>query len=762
MADCPVGFQVALELSKILPIRRVLAGAAEQLLHLARSLRRSGSDLLVEEDLISYFGRVRINPELSTRFKQDILQKTEIISLPTIGSIGLSRGAGPTLNRAIAEKGSEENLACVIQLSLLGAMHERVSLASIISYAMDQRLRLSLGTTLPRPDYNGILNTLAVCSSQSSAFLWSAYTEKVREMVESLFPFHAVHDGMNAIPGNALVIYVDGLGTIQRWPEEYCMLVQGRAGCITLVAWAHFLLGLSVCVRYNAYNKQVSFPSQASSAHVIIEVNEESLERLEVCLLDRQKNIALRMDPSAAEFVPSRAQERLPLRNYCTTTICRYYDESPSWVKSQVFKDCRNFTIAIALAQSTRLERSNNSGGSIMYSIKKWQIWNAARILFDDEKLEYEVIENLANMVLLEDSVESFPREKLPLKLNDYLKCKPDNGMKTIFGLVAADIVAIATVSQVDDCAELPLIAHNDLQFPSEFANALIRQKNHIPVFPNTIFGHLCLKLVGPDLHQPYKSKDNDENSICAVSDFGWTIIIPTWGAGDSDPSQINLDKIYVKPGVPTDMKTGERKFQVRDATVASRLLQGHSGDKTTWILDSSDTSTKQRCVSRVLQRDEFYGVQEDFFSVMIRFKGAHDDPAKVDGRKTPFQIYRSYADLYWSFWHVFRAPSCVHSASTGSRLASGQLNVDITTAIGTWSWIDKENDDSQGLHGEEIFVAERIIIVLVGGDARARWLAVSASKGGIRQTMLRGSDCCEDCAVRAAASHEGKWFVVI
>jgi hypothetical protein len=87
MANAPVGFQVSLELSQILPIRKALDGAAGQLLDLARSLRRSGSDLLVEEDLTSYFGRVWINSEISKKFKQDVLGNTKITSLPNNSSI---------------------------------------------------------------------------------------------------------------------------------------------------------------------------------------------------------------------------------------------------------------------------------------------------------------------------------------------------------------------------------------------------------------------------------------------------------------------------------------------------------------------------------------------------------------------------------------------------------------------------------------------------------------------------------------------------
>jgi hypothetical protein len=67
---------------------------------------------------------------------------------------------------------------------------------------MNQRLQLSLGTAVPSPGYNGILNALAACSAHSSAFLWNGYTEKVRDLVNSIFMVPATNDGM--IPGKLM------------------------------------------------------------------------------------------------------------------------------------------------------------------------------------------------------------------------------------------------------------------------------------------------------------------------------------------------------------------------------------------------------------------------------------------------------------------------------------------------------------------------------------------------------------------------------
>jgi hypothetical protein len=110
-----------------------------------------------------------------------------------------------------------------------------------------------------------------------------------------------------------------------------------------LIIWAHFLLGLSVCVENGITHEQVVFLSQAPSVQVVIEISGKPLDGLEVCLLDREKKVVLRMDPSAAEFVPTRARERLQLRGYCSTTLCRYFDGPPTWKSLQAFKRYQNF-----------------------------------------------------------------------------------------------------------------------------------------------------------------------------------------------------------------------------------------------------------------------------------------------------------------------------------------------------------------------------------------------------------------------------------
>lgn len=61
-------FSFTLELAKILPVRTAVTYTADTLIQLVRSLKASGSDFLIEEDLAAIFGRAIIVPALKLGF----------------------------------------------------------------------------------------------------------------------------------------------------------------------------------------------------------------------------------------------------------------------------------------------------------------------------------------------------------------------------------------------------------------------------------------------------------------------------------------------------------------------------------------------------------------------------------------------------------------------------------------------------------------------------------------------------------------------
>ena len=131
MPELPVSFQLAIELSNVFPVGELVrhAGGAlyNQVLNFAHDLQKSGSDLVVEEDLVAIFGRARINTEIERQFREDVLQNTTIVKFHDGSGLNLDARPGPTISCAIADK-DPRYLSTVIQLSLLGWTLGRTSL----------------------------------------------------------------------------------------------------------------------------------------------------------------------------------------------------------------------------------------------------------------------------------------------------------------------------------------------------------------------------------------------------------------------------------------------------------------------------------------------------------------------------------------------------------------------------------------------------------------------------------------------------------
>ena len=126
------GFQLSLELSKVFPIGKGVEAVASQLLGYARDLRRSGSDIVVEEDLKDIFGRGRVVSELEEKFKS--LVKTQNFTVLHKGcEVRLDSGPGPTMILALQNR---PRLSTVIQLSFLCWTHGRDELAIALAGAM--------------------------------------------------------------------------------------------------------------------------------------------------------------------------------------------------------------------------------------------------------------------------------------------------------------------------------------------------------------------------------------------------------------------------------------------------------------------------------------------------------------------------------------------------------------------------------------------------------------------------------------------------
>lgn len=376
-----IGLQISLELSKILPIRSVVDTVGSQVLKLARDLRLSGSDIVVEEDLAKVFGRGQINPEFEAKFK-DVVKVHSFVPLSHGCVISLESGPGPTMLHAFRDK---RYFAMVIQLSLLAWMHERQELAMMLSHAMTERVDIGVPEATPGPGVDGIVMTLAACSSQSSAFSWAHYVQLVEGRLRASITKYYYYSGHLKLTRPLLLAAMDYLYLVQRFPEERKITVSNETGSITLIIWAHYILGLTVAVVEPASDTKLIFGNQ-HSPHVIITWTQNTIEdaaylewwsagvdvQPEIRLLDSKMTIVLESAQEPEGQRPIFAEERHPLANYGVTYLKRLFntvaiisDNDP------IYEESAKWAIAMAIHADRRLDRQilfsesdENSGSS--------------------------------------------------------------------------------------------------------------------------------------------------------------------------------------------------------------------------------------------------------------------------------------------------------------------------------------------------------------------------------------------------------------
>ena len=137
-----------------------------------------------------------------------------------------------------------------------------------------------------------------------------------------------------------------------------------------------------------------------------------------------------------------------------------------------------------------------------------------------------------------------------------------------------------------------------------------------------------------------------DSEDIFVTSHHGWSLFYSS--VGDHDPGRVNCELLSIKRGVPTNTRTGERKYQIADAPPMKRHV------RTPVVVDKGN-SYLSRCVTKAHKRTEHYSSRADEFWLYIRFDiedlGSHprtDYPGnhQVD-EDTRYSIYASHSKFH-------------------------------------------------------------------------------------------------------------------
>lgn len=762
------GIQLGLELTRLAPVVISAGSGAKSVIDFARDLRKSGSDIVVEEDLANIFGRLRIDTQLERNFRAAMSQDVNITPLHSSCELVLKSGPDRTVTRALKSTGEQppdyRYLATVIQLSFLGWNHNRAELASALVDCIDQRFREKIPNSSPNPGFEGISQALESCNAQTSSFSWTPMTNEVRNQIRRHFSywtgetfdglidlqsFHNRRVGTNtrlitALSPTLLLAAVDLLHIVQSLPEQRQMVLTSEEGAVPIIVWAHKILGLTVVIKSSTHEDLLFGTSTAPQIVIFWRSVETLMARLEVQeirLLDETMEVRLRLKAEEHFAASIQPEPRHSLENYGTTHLRQCFNEYVMIREDHpLYLEFTEQIFAIVVLMSRKIRRESLSEETTrqnQYSLEMWRIEGTVRIVFRrfEQKIDLQRVDELQPKLKYQ-----FSEMELPNSAEQFLtkvekagddKSKAKRRLRRLMQDLSYFVFAFAHVDGLTECFEVPLKSGLMLAADNDILSQLEQSFEVVQLKPWTMFFYVARRLVG------YKIKEQDEDGTFLFSDFGWSTFLNCMNIiEDHDPAAIRMQLIHLKKGIPTSGKTDEQKPRIGDGRVPDSIRP---------IITVCDSGRwyMPRCEIGVKDCKEMWTSRDREFLVGVRFLV----PPQKD-RSRPVDINSSYRRMHSILWGVCvtKLECCTH---TKRPLDRARLGLNVVTVTG-WEWPYE-------------VIQERICIVLVRGDMRARWLAIQeASLASDRDTMLRAEDCCEDCALDAVSELPGKWAVII
>lgn len=676
-------------------------------------------------------------------------------------------------------------MSSVIQLSFLGWVHEETTLAATLVENMLKRYESRVQGATPDPDYDGILKTLQVCSSQTSQYRWDNLVSLVEDRFQKSTQWlRPDNNPLRSLKPSLLLGAMDYLYMTQSLPEDRFIMVESQIGLIPIVVWARYILGLTVLIKDSPdgdvifgcmRNPQViinwSLTSLSFSEMLIPGLLKRELSPPTMYLLDAGMHVLLKTEASDNEGTIIEGQECHRLKGYGTTFLQRLFNRETLIADDDpIYAETANFAVSFAILLSRVMRRVPNSIQSgreedeeidlpsqYYLGTEHWRLFDSSYLLFWGIKLDKrkisEHVDRLSGNDIEDMAVPTSIRnylQKLTEVIKEYeYRYSKKNYLRDIKQL-ASWILSYAQVVNIELCADFPLRITAAPMFCTgvQSWNGLEPIKVESDVFFKLIMMMMICKATTK------RSPTVDSEGLFLTCHQGWSLFYNS--VGDYDPGDINCELLSIKRGVPTNTRTGERKYRIADAP--SHIQRGVDTPRG---FDRGG-SYIPRCVSKVHKRTEHYSSRSDEFWLSIRFDIEETDfyrrtPDQMATQDQRYSLYGSYSRFHQNLWAVLRTIPCPHGDEACGPLP---LDLDARTVLGlTWAnACDESISDA------------RICICLVKGDARARWLvvygAIAKSSMGVtnlgRRLLLRCDDCCEDCSVKAASAMKGDWLVIL
>ena len=774
-------FQLSFELTKAFPVGRVIQSIGSKIWQLALDLRKSNSDIVVEAELASLFGRGKIQSELAVTFKS-VVHLGDIVPLHSKSDIALDSTPGATLRNALD---NPYFFSTVVQLSFFGWIYSRDGFACLMSKCMRKRVDAKVPGASIDPGVAGIVATMTACSSQTESFEWSRYINDVEARLRSAMPNYTHSPDYMKLPQNLLQAALDYLFLAQSLPENRRMTVSNEVGSITLIVWAHFVLGLTVLVRGDL-NGSVTFQSEASSPQVVIFWSgklETVLKEPEVRLLDRDLTILLQLEPEGRSAMTLWAEERHTLRSYGTTHLRRLFNTNILTADNDpIYGESCKLATALAIHASTRLDRyiaihgpdvkrwtnseAESSEQRHPIELELWRVLRCAGIVFYGLDLTPKEVSQYVKYL----SQSALDANTIPLSWRAFLDRSPSLDARrpvtwmdlTQHMCYLAELVFLfACVENVDSCEDMPLLI-SDLRYAR--SSTVYNQISEVS-FNLEARGRLCAhdifhgvaKFLTSSTSRTFEERDDDPYSgasrlkdfLWLISDFGWSIYLSTVGPRDS--LVIHPELVRVQRGIPISQKTGERRFLCRD-------LEGSIDYPPGYILES-EPNYSPRAFATTSSAIEYWNVTERAFECQIVLDVEPSaEWTRLQG-VMPSEEPITYRQMQLALWRTYSTPRCFHRYN-GRTTEAAPLNLG-PDAVAVLGWPNIRPT-----------CAQRTVIFSTKGEPGIRWIILLAINrivpmppefGDTRpKTMLRSVDCCDQCALNHTASQPGKWYLIL
>ncbi|KIX95295.1 uncharacterized protein Z520_08812 [Fonsecaea multimorphosa CBS 102226] len=765
-----VGFQLALELTNVLPVREIGTLVYTKLLDMARELRNSGSDIVVEADLASIFGRAQVSLELEKAFKAKV-HISKVTPLHEGSEIQLRTGPGPTVIRAFQES---EYFATIVTLSALSYFIPRESLARMIATGMAKRYEAGVPGASSPCVYEGVESTLAACCTQCGEFQWAPYREEIEDRIRGSMQDYSWSPYYTRLTPAVLLGAMDFLYVVKSLPANRIITLSSQGGFIPLTIWAHHILNLNVVIT-DLPGPDVSF-GDAEGPHVIIhwrradlpdreelDWNEEGDEDgPEISLHETDMTVLLTCKPEDHDSEHLFAAERHPLSGYGTVFLRRSLNvDTIISDDDEIYKEVVCLTVGFAIAASQRMARElpdpvpqgqdefEETGQTIR--LETWRIMESAKLLFAGITIDPSLCRGFATFI----SQNGLTETTLPSTFNSFFAMVPSHRpefspqarMIRMLESATKHVLIFAHVAEVGKCGDMPIILTDDIIT----LGSLIRTVRKGNVEPGLVRFDAVFDGVSKILSSgEFSTRDKKRGSAATeslCSDFGWSVLMTTYD--DLDPGDVRPELVHIRKGTPTNSKTGERKLRILDGIGIERTAKSY-------VTPVERGEYTPRTFANHISRKDYYVTLSYEFQITLFISFESTREWQKHGGSKSFQQTLAYSQMAKNLFNTHLIEECSHKDQNGwEQPKKIQLGPDVVAMLG---------GSEELLDGNTM--PEKIIILLTKGDRYARWHAITWLAMGVfdsrRKIALRSNQCCESCALDYLASQKGKWYLVL